>query len=261
MTNEGELSCPDRLADITALVDGELQGEERDRLQQHLAGCPGCAAELRRQRLSKTALRRLSLSLDATPELRSRIEEALAGSAGRRLHRNLTLVLGLAAALLILVIAGAGWYRLLQGQPSAAEVSLAARTHERVTNGPSPVTFATSDPARVASWAQSVTGSAIDEPVASAGSFKLVGARPEPDVTAKAITLVYEGNGKRISCTIVPLTRLGPIAPPESKPAQAIAIDGGKVVSWRDDKAVYMLSGDLDAGDLLRVARQIAQSD
>jgi anti-sigma factor RsiW len=261
MTNEAETACPDQLTAITALVDEELQGEDRVSLELHLTGCTGCTAELRRQRMSKVALRRLSVSLNATPELRRRVEETISRSHPTRLQQGLITVLGVAAALLILLLAGGSWYRFTQGQPSAAELTRAVLTHQRVTNGPRPVTVESSDPARVAAWALSTTGNAIDVPAASVDGFTLAGARTASDVAAGSVTLVYQADGRRVSCTIVPLARLGPLAPPSTTPTKVTDVGGSNVVAWRDDTAVYILAGDLDSKTLLHLAQRIALSD
>jgi anti-sigma factor RsiW len=260
MTNDRQFACPDRLTEITAFLDGELQAADTEELERHLAACDGCEAELRRQQLSKNALRRLSISLNASPEMRSRVEAALAEPAQRRSDRGLTLVLGLAAALLIFVFAGAGWYRLTQSQPSPAQMNRAAQSHTQITSGANPVGFASSDPASVAAWAASSTGNRIDVPPGNVAGFRLIGARSGSDVAAGSVTLVYESAGKRISCTIVPLTRVGPMAPQPTLPTSVTAIDGSNVAAWRDDKSIYLLAGDLDADSMLGLARQIAQS-
>jgi anti-sigma factor RsiW len=49
---------------ITALVDGELDHDERDRVLAHLAGCAQCRAEAEAQRRLKRRLRSIA---DATP--------------------------------------------------------------------------------------------------------------------------------------------------------------------------------------------------
>ncbi len=52
------LVCRDAVALMTAYLDGELAGRDRDRLDAHLAGCPHCAEYLAQLRVTIDALGR-----------------------------------------------------------------------------------------------------------------------------------------------------------------------------------------------------------
>jgi anti-sigma factor RsiW len=53
---------------LTALVDGALSHTERDRVHAHLAGCPGCRAEVEAQRALKATLSGLAGSTPPPPD-------------------------------------------------------------------------------------------------------------------------------------------------------------------------------------------------
>jgi anti-sigma factor RsiW len=50
------LVCRDAVALMTAYLDRELPGPERDRLEAHLAGCPHCSEYLAQLRVTIDAL-------------------------------------------------------------------------------------------------------------------------------------------------------------------------------------------------------------
>jgi anti-sigma factor RsiW len=65
--------CPGAV--LSALVDGALDHEERDRVLAHLAGCPACRAEVEAERSLKLRLSALSAQPPApTPQLLARLQ-------------------------------------------------------------------------------------------------------------------------------------------------------------------------------------------
>jgi anti-sigma factor RsiW len=105
MNHPGEL--------IGAYLDGELARHEIDQLLAHLDGCGRCASELQQVQLVRSAVRSLPL-LELPAGL---IPEADAELVP--LHRNRGFLVGVAAAVVALVIAIAALVT-----PSAATVSL-----------------------------------------------------------------------------------------------------------------------------------------
>jgi hypothetical protein len=66
---------------LSALVDGELGGAERDRAYAHLAGCEECLAEAAELRELKRQLRSLDVEAPAEAELTQRLMAAVAAAA------------------------------------------------------------------------------------------------------------------------------------------------------------------------------------
>lgn len=65
-------SCPSEA--LTALVDGALDHDERERVHAHLAGCAACRAEVEAERALKARLAALSAGTpEPAPELLSRL--------------------------------------------------------------------------------------------------------------------------------------------------------------------------------------------
>lgn len=245
------------------MVDRELSQEEQQQLEQHLSDCPDCTVELNRQRMAQSALRRLSASISAPPDLQQRIESMLAQSERRaRVQQRVTVLGGVAAALVLAVFAAAGWYRQTHPIPSTSAVDHTVQAHQQRTNGSAPVSLTTSNASEVTSWARATSDKHFDVPSLDAAGFHLVGARPEPDVSPRAVTLVYEGSGTRLTCTVLPIADplLALLATPPSSPAMTSTVDGSNVASWRDGDSIYILVADLDPATLLRLARLAAQS-
>lgn len=248
---------------IAALIDHELSALEQQQLEQHLASCPVCTVELNRQRMAQSALRGLTASLNAPADLRGRIDSKLEQSQLRgRIRRGLILLGGVAAALVILLAGGAALYRASHPLPDAPLLALAVGAHRQETNSAAPVTLSSSDAVAVEAWARPRADKHLDVPSLDSAGYRLVGARLEPAIGAGAVTLVYEGSGTRLTCTIVPISNpvLARFASTPSAPNHVATVDGTSIVSWRDGDAIYLLTADLGGDALLRLARLAAQS-
>jgi len=84
---------------LSALVDGELDGAERDRAHAHLAGCEQCRAEAAELRALKQKLRSLTTRAPAEAAMTSRLI-AMTGPGGpqpprRRLLRGISGISGI----------------------------------------------------------------------------------------------------------------------------------------------------------------------
>ena len=252
--------CASYRPQIAALIDNELSALEQQRLEQHLASCLACTIELDRQRMAQSALRGLSASLHAPADLRERIDAVLAQPRGGR--RALVTAGSLAAALLILLFGVAAWYRASHPLPDASLLTFAAQAHQRETESAVPVTLSSSDATAVEAWARPRGDKHLDVPSLDAAGYRLVGARLEPGISAQAVTLVYEGGGTRLTCTVVPISNsvFAKLASTPSTPDRVVTVEGTGIVSWRDGDAIYLLAADLNSGALLRLARLAAQS-
>lgn len=124
-------ACPDKELLLHALVDGELDAGNALALEAHIAGCPGCAAELAAIREIKARLKAAPLAYTAQRSLLDRLDAALLEaeaplpSPRRQRLRIETWVLGgagaaIAASLALLAILPSG--ASLQSQLVDAQV-------------------------------------------------------------------------------------------------------------------------------------------
>jgi anti-sigma factor RsiW len=71
------MTCDEAEILLHALLDGELDAGHAREVEQHIAGCPRCAAQLRAYREMSKAMAGTDLHYAAPPKLRQRIEAAL----------------------------------------------------------------------------------------------------------------------------------------------------------------------------------------
>jgi anti-sigma factor RsiW len=71
------MTCEEAEILLHALLDGELDAGHAREVEEHIAGCPRCAAQLRAYREMSKAMAGADLHYAAPPKLRQRIEAAL----------------------------------------------------------------------------------------------------------------------------------------------------------------------------------------
>src|SRR5260221_11039478 len=72
-----EMTCDEAEILLHALIDGELDAGHARAVEEHIAGCPRCAAELAAYREMSKAVAGADLRYTAPPALRRRIEASL----------------------------------------------------------------------------------------------------------------------------------------------------------------------------------------
>ena len=245
----------DRLA---ALLDDELSLPGRRELELHLKACSRCATELALERHARTVLRNVATLLEAPAPLRRRVRSVLAAVPERPpAWQRLPPFAGFAAAVVLVVAMGA--LRLASREtPSRQLLENVARAHELETLGPVPVSFASSDPAAVATWLRHQSGEEVDIPALDSDGYRLLGARLDPAVALHAVTLVYTGPGGVVTCAIAPSTPLSWLrialgwVPPDAHVAET---DETELAAWVTSDGTYVLAGNLQPAILLLLAR------
>jgi anti-sigma factor RsiW len=71
------MTCDEAEILLHALIDGELDAGHAREVEDHIAGCPGCAAQLAAYRTMSAAVAGADMRYAAPPALRRRIEAAL----------------------------------------------------------------------------------------------------------------------------------------------------------------------------------------
>ena len=71
------MTCEEAEVLLHALIDGELDAGHARAVEDHIAGCPRCAAQLHAYREMSKAVAGADLRYAAPPELRRRIEASL----------------------------------------------------------------------------------------------------------------------------------------------------------------------------------------
>jgi anti-sigma factor RsiW len=258
----GGHGCPEERPRLAALLDGELSPDEEVLLREHVAACSRCAEDLAEQERTRAGLRHLAGALQAPSGLRQRIEHGSDGARFRRPRLRGALLFGGLAASLVL-IAALALARVAIRAPSDGQVASAAAAHVQETLAATPVAFRSADADAVAAWIQQQSGQRIEVVSFASADYQLLGARMEPALGPRAVSLVYEGAGGRLTCVILPpaipagLEVLLPAAAPALRSAR---VNGSTEVSWADRDASYILVGQGDAQTLLRLAQMAAAS-
>lgn len=246
---------------LAALLDGELDPAERSAVQAHVRTCEACAADLRRQQATRSALRDAGRGLSASPALSARIAQQLDLQPDqRRPHPRRWrpfAALGTLAAALALLAFGLLWRTTAPG----SSVSLLARVGavlQQEAGAGAPVEFASQDAKTLTAWVRSHGVPGMDVPQLDDEGYYLLGARREPALGRDAVSLVYEGPHDRVTCTV--LAGHHPLAAPAAAPAGSPALHvqrlaAATVVGWRDAEATYLLSSQVDPGELVGLAR------
>lgn len=123
--------CEGSLDLLEAYLDGDLPAEEAGRIQEHLAACPSCAAELAFAEKIQRELRALPLP-DCPPEVLEKVYQAGKGEVvqfQRRPRRERTLGRRIAAvaAALVLSVGGGALFFHAQRQQQIAQAEQEAR--------------------------------------------------------------------------------------------------------------------------------------
>jgi hypothetical protein len=239
----------DRLAELTALADGTLQGRRRARLLAEIGRSPELAERFEKQRRAVAALR--TVDERAPAWLRARLEPESTRPGRRRFSLSVPLAGGLAAGaafavLLALLLPGGA------GGPTVVEASeLAARPAEAAAPGPVP-----SEPALLDARAD---GLAFPNWAEEFG-WRATGRREDEIDGRRAVTVFYEKEGRRIGYTIL---SGDPIDPPgeasttnlEGVTLRGLSADGRVIVTWPRGGHTCVLSGTgVDAATLLDLA-------
>ena len=77
------MTCDEAEVLLHALIDGELDAGHAREVENHIAGCPRCAAALRDYREMSKAIAEAGARYTAPAALRQRIEARAAAAAGR----------------------------------------------------------------------------------------------------------------------------------------------------------------------------------
>jgi anti-sigma factor (TIGR02949 family) len=141
------MNCGDATATVQAYIDGELDGVDRESVERHLVGCPGCSRRVHVETRFRAAVRAHLHRPEVPFTLRRRIEDALVSQpiAPRRWPDWMSLPrIVPAAAAVFLIVAITGTVRRSH--------SMVLEQAERSFNTPMPMDITGSDCGSIASW-------------------------------------------------------------------------------------------------------------
>ena len=240
--------------DLLAYVDGELEGDELERVERHLAGDPAAAMlveDWRRQDRRLEALYgpvarepvpdRLRLALLARPRRQSN------GGAWRQM----------AAALALLALgAGSGWFGhgLFEARTAsdAPLVAQAVEAHDLyVGDVLHPVEVKAEDGAHLRTWLSKRLDRKLSIPDLRPLGLTLVGGRLLPGAGGEpAAQIMYEDTGgQRLTLYVVPTAEDG------EAPFRYTDRSGLEAISWRDGNVQCAMIANLPRARLQAIAK------
>jgi anti-sigma factor RsiW len=249
--------------ELHAYADNQLARERADEVAAALAREPALAArvaEIRRQ----NAQLRDALDPWLGEPLPRKLLAAAAGSSGRVHSRWLPTALAVAASLVLGI--GVGWFgrdEMLQlaGTPLTFQRQ-AALTHVLyAADANRPVEVWANEEERLVRWLSKRLNFPLHAPDLNGVGFALVGGRLVAGNEKPGALFMYENADKQ---------RISLFVRKDSEPSRETAFryafeDGVGVFYWIDDACGYAISGRLDRGQLLAIARvvygQLAAAD
>ena len=144
------MNCGDATATVQAYIDGELDGVDRESVERHLVGCPGCSRRVHVQTRFRAAVRAHLHRPEVPFTLRRRLEESLGSQpiAPRRWPEWMSLPrIVPAAAAVFLIVAITGTVR----RQHSPVLEQAERMYSR-QSGEMPMDITGSDCGSIASW-------------------------------------------------------------------------------------------------------------
>jgi anti-sigma factor (TIGR02949 family) len=242
------MNCAETTASVQAYVDGELDGVDRESIERHLVGCPGCSRRVHVQTRFRAAVR-VHLHRPEVPfTLRRRIEETLASQpiAPRRWPDWMSLPrLVPAAAAVFLIVAITGTVR----RNHSMVRDLAEGTYQR-TGMPMDVTGSCGS---IASWFQGRLEFPVHAPALGAGATcqggRLINVGERP-----AAYLVYLKDGHRVTFLVFD-PRDQPIESHERRVVNGREVylgsgHGISTAAYRDRGLGYVVTADYDEDTL-----------
>jgi len=233
---------------ISAYVDGELEGISATSVEAHLAECIACATRVERERRLQSALR--ATAPPRTPEaLRLREEAALRAAAPEPPRRRWPATArwaGLAAALLLAVLAGRRWGTTRTGHGDAPAIPESVLTaHIRSLQGEHLVDVRSSDQHAVKPWFAGRLDYSPPVPVLDSAGYRLMGARLDYVFDRPTAAIVYGRRDHVINLFLWPADT--PAAPAQSRTAR-----GYHWIHGAAGPVVYCVISDLNEVELQR---------
>jgi anti-sigma factor RsiW len=237
-------------------LDDELQGTERATVEAHVSDCESCAAIFAKELEFLNTVRGSGKLYVAPPELRAKVQQIVRP----RRRSRITWMVAAAAVLLVLLLPVVVWRGVKKANqpekgPACTFALKAAETHLRHVRGQLPLEVESTSPQEISSWFVNKVNFSVKLPnyQESSGQEKLYvleGARLVNFQNDYAAYVAYQMKERPISLVITSASNVEPTGG-EAIAARGLvfhynAIDGLKVLTWKDRGLTYALVSDLE---------------
>jgi anti-sigma factor RsiW len=251
-----KLSCEEAVPLLEAFQDNELEGVTSLAVQEHVEQCPRCAQRLRWNAEAGASLLRLAEGTpSASPAFRARML-AIGGAGPHTIAaRFRQRVLAMAAGIVLLLGIGSVIYLR---NAEARDVMRFVENHTARLEQVSAVEFQTADAAEAEEWLR--LRLPFTPVVPRPAGYRLLGARPCHIENRPVAFLLYEHEGRQISCFVSADSqrRLRGFDATAANRVRLGTCEGKNVAAWDADHSGYVLVGDVPREALVAFASQSA---
>ena len=236
------MTCDEAEILIHALLDGELDAGHAREVEEHIASCPRCAAQLRSYREMSNAVSDADLHYVAPPALRRRIEAALPQP---RVTSRRSVLKGFAMGSAVSALAATGLVAIvLRNDDEQRIMSEVVSAHLRSLQAGHLTDVISTDQHTVKPWFNGKLDVAPPVIDLTAQGFTLIGGRLDY-VDARAIGAIVYRRRQHVINLFVAQT-----ASTESRAAKMETIQGFNIRRWSERGLNYWAVSDLAADEL-----------
>jgi anti-sigma factor RsiW len=236
------MTCDEAEILLHALIDGELDAGHAREVEDHIAGCPGCAAQVKAYREMSRTIAGADLRYSAPPMLRRRIEAALPQA---RVPSRRAVLRGFAMGSAVSAIAATGLVAIvLRGDDEARIQSEVVSAHLRSLQAGHLTDVLSTDQHTVKPWFNGKLDVAPPVVDLTAQGFTLIGGRLDY-VDARPIgAIVYRRRSHVINLFVAQTASM------DRHAAKIEALQGFNIRRWSERGLNYWAVSDLAADEL-----------
>src|SRR3981189_279345 len=241
-TGATEMTCDEAEILLHALIDGELDAGHAREVEEHIASCPRCAAQLRAYRELSKAVAGADLRYAAPPELRRRIEASLPQA---RVPNRRAVLRGFGFGSVVSAIAATGLVAIILRSDDEAHIeSEVVSAHLRSLQAGHLTDVLSTDQHTVKPWFNGKLDVAPPVIDLTAQGFTLIGGRLDY-VDARAIGAVIYKRRSHVINLFVAQT-----ANTQHRPAKTETVQGFNIRRWSERGLNYWAISDIGADEL-----------
>ena len=247
------MTCDEAEILLHALIDGELDAGHARAVEDHIAGCPRCAAQLRAYREMSKAVAGADLRYAAPPELRRRIEASLPQA---RVPNRRAVLRGFAMGSAVSAIAATGLVAIILRSDDEARIeSEVVSAHLRSLQAGHLTDVLSTDQHTVKPWFNGRLDFSPPVYDFAAQGYPLLGGRLDYVDGRTVAALAYGRRQHLINVFLWPAAR-GPSGAPRTRDRQ-----GYHLLPWATKDYAYWVVSDLGTAELHDFARLVQQAD
>jgi anti-sigma factor RsiW len=237
------MTCDEAEILLHALIDGELDAGHARAVEDHIAGCPRCAAQLRAYREMSKAVAGADLRYKAPPELRRRIEASL--PEPKQAPSRRAVLRGFAMGSAVSAIAATGLVAIILRSDDEARIETeVVSAHLRSLQAGHLTDVLSTDQHTVKPWFNGKLDVAPPVIDLTAQGFTLIGGRLDYVDTRPIGAIVYRRRAHVINLFVAQT------ASAERRAAKIETIQGFNIRRWSEHGLNYWAVSDLAADEL-----------